>query len=170
MQIEDPTPPETLKCSVHTFIRPLDHFPSNFEKQAKSNAKGSISPMLNERMLLSSLLGEWMLTPCTSIATQQAPQQLYIGQIPTSLSVTTSSAFHLMFSSTGCVISRQTTGRSWGDSDVRNGPILVDRGQISSSWMGACCVILQATGPRYGLSELDLEVANNTVFRWWFPL
>ncbi|KAF8202326.1 hypothetical protein BJ912DRAFT_944501 [Pholiota molesta] len=56
MQIDDPTPPEKLKCSVHTFIRPLDKFPPNFEKQAKINAKGTISPMKNERMLLSSLL------------------------------------------------------------------------------------------------------------------
>ncbi|KAF8966275.1 DNA polymerase alpha catalytic subunit [Flammula alnicola] len=56
MQIDDPTPPEKLKCTVHTFIRPLDQFPPNFEKQAKTNAKGSIMPMKNERMLLSSLL------------------------------------------------------------------------------------------------------------------
>ncbi|KAF9482567.1 DNA polymerase alpha catalytic subunit [Pholiota conissans] len=56
MQIDDATPPEKLKCSVHTFIRPLDKFPPDFEKQAKMNAKGSISPMKNERMLLSSLL------------------------------------------------------------------------------------------------------------------
>jgi DNA polymerase alpha subunit A len=58
VQIDDPTPPEKLKCSVHTFIRPLDKFPPNFEKQAKINAKGTISPMKNERMLLSSLLSK----------------------------------------------------------------------------------------------------------------
>ncbi|PPQ85267.1 hypothetical protein CVT25_010040 [Psilocybe cyanescens] len=56
MQIHDATPPEKLKCTVHTFVRPLDQFPPNFEKQAKSNTKGSIMPMKNERMLLSSLL------------------------------------------------------------------------------------------------------------------
>ncbi|KIM44768.1 hypothetical protein M413DRAFT_442728 [Hebeloma cylindrosporum] len=56
MEIDDPTPPEKLKCTVHTFVRPLDKFPPNFESQAKINAKGSITPMKNERMLLSSLL------------------------------------------------------------------------------------------------------------------
>ncbi|KAF8813033.1 DNA polymerase alpha catalytic subunit [Phlegmacium glaucopus] len=56
MQIDDVTPPEKLKCTVHTFVRPLDKFPPNFEKEAKGNAKGSILPMQNERMLLSSLL------------------------------------------------------------------------------------------------------------------
>ncbi|KAH9479795.1 DNA polymerase alpha catalytic subunit [Psilocybe cubensis] len=56
MQIDDATPPEKLKCTVHTFVRPLDRFPTNFEREAKSNAKGTIMPMKNERMLLSSLL------------------------------------------------------------------------------------------------------------------
>jgi DNA polymerase alpha subunit A len=55
--IDDPTPPEKLPCSVHTFVRPLDRFPPKFEMQAKANGKGFISPMMNERMLLSSLLG-----------------------------------------------------------------------------------------------------------------
>ncbi|KAG5643370.1 hypothetical protein DXG03_001018 [Asterophora parasitica] len=54
--IDDPTPPEKLPCTVHTFVRPLDRFPPNFEAQAKANGKGVISPMKNERMLLSSLL------------------------------------------------------------------------------------------------------------------
>lgn len=58
MQIDDPTPPEKLKCTVHTFVRPLDKFPPNFEKEAKVNAKGLILPMQNERMLLSSLLSK----------------------------------------------------------------------------------------------------------------
>jgi hypothetical protein len=35
----------------------LDRFPPKFEMQAKANGKGFISPMMNERMLLSSLLG-----------------------------------------------------------------------------------------------------------------
>ena len=58
VQIDDPTPPEQLKCTVRTFVRPLDKFPPNFEKRAKDNAKGSILPMQNERMLLNSLLSE----------------------------------------------------------------------------------------------------------------
>lgn len=58
MQIDDPTPPEQLKCTVRTFVRPLDKFPPNFEKRAKDNAKGSILPMQNERMLLNSLLSK----------------------------------------------------------------------------------------------------------------
>ena len=58
MQIDDPTPPEQLKCTVRTFVRPLDKFPPKFEKMAKDNAKGSILPMQNERMLLNSLLSE----------------------------------------------------------------------------------------------------------------
>ncbi|KAF5385769.1 hypothetical protein D9615_002206 [Tricholomella constricta] len=56
MAIDDATPPEKLPCTVHTFVRPLDRFPPNFEAQAKANGKGFISPMKNERMLLSSLL------------------------------------------------------------------------------------------------------------------
>ena len=58
VQIDDPTPPEQLKCTVRTFVRPLDKFPPNFEKRAKDNAKGSILPMQNERMLLNSLLSK----------------------------------------------------------------------------------------------------------------
>ncbi|KAF9006961.1 hypothetical protein BDQ17DRAFT_1351161 [Cyathus striatus] len=56
MQIDDPTPPERLPCTVQTFVRPLDRFPSNFENRAKANGKSFISPMKNERMLLNSLL------------------------------------------------------------------------------------------------------------------
>lgn len=56
IQIEDPTPPDKLPCSVHTLVRPLDRFPTNFENKAKSNSKGVISPMKNERMLLNNLL------------------------------------------------------------------------------------------------------------------
>ncbi|KAF8552703.1 hypothetical protein OG21DRAFT_1511107 [Imleria badia] len=56
VQLDDPTPPEQLPCSVHTFVRPLDRFPSNFESRAKVNGRGIISPMQNERMLLNSLL------------------------------------------------------------------------------------------------------------------
>ncbi|KAI0077749.1 DNA polymerase alpha catalytic subunit [Panus rudis PR-1116 ss-1] len=56
IQIDDLTPPEQLPCSVHTFVRPLDRFPPNFENRARANGKGFISPMKNERMLLNSLL------------------------------------------------------------------------------------------------------------------
>ncbi|KAL6306263.1 DNA polymerase alpha catalytic subunit [Sparassis latifolia] len=56
IQIDDPTPPEALPCSVRTFVRPLDRFPPNFEVRAGRNGKGVISPMKNERMLLNSLL------------------------------------------------------------------------------------------------------------------
>ncbi|KAF8621892.1 hypothetical protein AX15_007444 [Amanita polypyramis BW_CC] len=56
MNIDDPTPPDKLPCVVQTFVRPLDHFPSNFEVRAKVNGKGSISPAKNERMLLNTLL------------------------------------------------------------------------------------------------------------------
>jgi hypothetical protein len=56
-QIDDPTPPEALPCMVHTLVRPLGRFPPGFESTVKSNAKGLISPMNNERMLLNSLLG-----------------------------------------------------------------------------------------------------------------
>jgi DNA polymerase alpha subunit A len=56
-QIDDPTPPEALPCTVHTLVRPLGRFPPGFEAKVKSNAKGLISPMNNERMLLNSLLG-----------------------------------------------------------------------------------------------------------------
>ncbi|THV05329.1 DNA polymerase alpha catalytic subunit [Dendrothele bispora CBS 962.96] len=56
MVIDDPTPPEKLPCTVQAFVRPLDRFPNNFEAQAKMNGKGIISPLKNERMLLSSFL------------------------------------------------------------------------------------------------------------------
>lgn len=57
VQIEDDVPPESLPCSVHTFVRPLDRFPPNFEVKAKANGKGLISPMGSERHLLNNLLG-----------------------------------------------------------------------------------------------------------------
>ncbi len=57
MDIDDPTPPEALPCSVRTFVRPLDRFPPNFEAYASKNGKGVISPMPGERALLNSLLG-----------------------------------------------------------------------------------------------------------------
>ncbi|KAL0953645.1 hypothetical protein HGRIS_004849 [Hohenbuehelia grisea] len=56
MHIEDRTPPERQPCAVHTFVRPLDRFPSNFEARARAGGKGVISPAKNERMLLNSLL------------------------------------------------------------------------------------------------------------------
>ena len=58
VQLDDPTPPEKLPCSVHTFVRPLDRFPSGFAAHAKCNGKGIISPMKNERMLLNNLLSK----------------------------------------------------------------------------------------------------------------
>jgi DNA polymerase alpha subunit A len=54
--IDDPKPPEQLPCTVQTFVRPLDRFPPNFEAKALANGKGAITPVKNERMLLSSLL------------------------------------------------------------------------------------------------------------------
>ncbi|KAI0358255.1 hypothetical protein OH77DRAFT_1256462 [Trametes cingulata] len=56
LDIDDPTPPEALPCTVRTFVRPLDRFPPNFEARASHNGKGVISPMKNERMLLNNLL------------------------------------------------------------------------------------------------------------------
>lgn len=64
MQIDDPTPPEQLKCSVNTFIRPLDKFPKNFEKQAKNSSKGAIVLAQNEQMLLTSLLSKSTINLC----------------------------------------------------------------------------------------------------------
>ncbi|KAI0048775.1 hypothetical protein FA95DRAFT_1678116 [Auriscalpium vulgare] len=55
-QIEDATPPEKLPCTVHSFVRPLERFPPNFETVARSNSKGGVTPVKNERMLLNSLL------------------------------------------------------------------------------------------------------------------
>ncbi|KAK7051399.1 DNA-directed DNA polymerase alpha catalytic subunit pol1 [Paramarasmius palmivorus] len=54
--IDDPTPPERLPCTVQTFVRPLDRFPKDFESKARANGKGVIAPMVNETMLLNSLL------------------------------------------------------------------------------------------------------------------
>ena len=63
VDLDDPTPPEALPCSVRTFVRPLDRFPPNFEVRARKNGKGIISPMSNERMLLNSLLGTTYVLP-----------------------------------------------------------------------------------------------------------
>ncbi|KAF7356957.1 DNA polymerase [Mycena venus] len=54
--IDDTKALEELSCTVQTFVRPLDKFPPNFEAQATANGKSAISPVKNERMLLSSLL------------------------------------------------------------------------------------------------------------------
>ncbi|KAF8345761.1 hypothetical protein F5887DRAFT_155146 [Amanita rubescens] len=56
MNIDDPTPPDKLPCTVQTFVRPLHQFPPNFEARAKADGKGTISPAKNERMLLNTLL------------------------------------------------------------------------------------------------------------------
>ena len=57
VRIDDSSPPESLPCSVHTFVRPLDRFPPNFESRAKAGSKGFISPVRNEQSLLNCLLG-----------------------------------------------------------------------------------------------------------------
>ena len=64
VRIDDSTPPESLPCSVHTFVRPLDRFPPNFESRAKASSKGFISPVRNEQSLLNCLLG--MSLSCSS--------------------------------------------------------------------------------------------------------
>ncbi|TDL23727.1 DNA polymerase alpha catalytic subunit [Rickenella mellea] len=56
IQIDDPTPPDQLPCTVHTFVRPIEKFPANFQSVAQSNKKGLISPEPNERSLLNRLL------------------------------------------------------------------------------------------------------------------
>lgn len=68
-QIDDPTPPEALPCVVHTLVRPLGRFPPGFEANVKSKARGMISPMNNERMLLNSLLGLWCFCNLSSFFT-----------------------------------------------------------------------------------------------------
>jgi len=60
VNLDDPTPPESLPCAVHTYVRPLESFPKNFESLAKSNKKGLISPMKNERMLLAHALSMFL--------------------------------------------------------------------------------------------------------------
>lgn len=57
MNIDDATPPEKLPCTVQTYVRPLDHFPPSFETKARSNRKGLITTVSNERTLLNNLLG-----------------------------------------------------------------------------------------------------------------
>ena len=57
MDIDDPTPPDQLPCSVHTLVRPLDKFPAKFQTVAQSNKIGLISAEANERVLLNRLLG-----------------------------------------------------------------------------------------------------------------
>ncbi|KAG5220023.1 DNA-directed DNA polymerase alpha catalytic [Salix suchowensis] len=44
VDIDDQTPPEQQPCSVHTFVRPLDGFPPNFEQKARENPKCLITP------------------------------------------------------------------------------------------------------------------------------
>ncbi|KAJ3722638.1 DNA polymerase family B-domain-containing protein [Lentinula raphanica] len=56
MIIDGTTPPEQLPCTVQTFVRPLEHFPSGFEASAKAHGRGLISPAKNERALLNALL------------------------------------------------------------------------------------------------------------------
>ncbi|PWY98143.1 hypothetical protein BCV70DRAFT_202315 [Testicularia cyperi] len=57
-QIEDPTPPESLPCSVFTAVRPLGNmFPPGFEAEAK-RGKTKIHTLKYERMLLNSLLAQ----------------------------------------------------------------------------------------------------------------
>ncbi|KAH8116362.1 hypothetical protein DFH11DRAFT_1580132 [Phellopilus nigrolimitatus] len=56
LEIDDPTPPEQLPCTVHTLVRPLDKFPAKFQAAAQSNKRGTISAEANERVLLNRLL------------------------------------------------------------------------------------------------------------------
>ncbi|KAF8920856.1 hypothetical protein CPB85DRAFT_1372860 [Mucidula mucida] len=56
MGIDDTKPPEQLPCTVQTLVRPLGKFPPQFETRAQSSTRGSVTPVNNERMLLSSLL------------------------------------------------------------------------------------------------------------------
>ncbi|VDC06072.1 unnamed protein product [Peniophora sp. CBMAI 1063] len=56
INIDDPTPPESLPCTVHTYVRPLERYPPNFESLAKSNKKGVVHALSNERTLLAHLL------------------------------------------------------------------------------------------------------------------
>ncbi|VDB99016.1 unnamed protein product [Peniophora sp. CBMAI 1063] len=46
INIDDPTPPESLPCTVHTYVRPLERFPPNFESLAKSNVHASLPLMV----------------------------------------------------------------------------------------------------------------------------
>ncbi|KAJ1580306.1 hypothetical protein NDA11_003538 [Ustilago hordei] len=57
-QIEDPTPPEQLPCSVFTAVRPLGNmFPPGFEAEARKG-KIKIHTLKYERMLLNALLAQ----------------------------------------------------------------------------------------------------------------
>ena len=57
-QIEDPTPPEQLPCSVFTAVRPLGNmFPPGFETEARKG-KIKIHTLKYERMLLNALLAQ----------------------------------------------------------------------------------------------------------------
>ncbi|SJX64596.1 related to POL1-DNA-directed DNA polymerase alpha, 180 KD subunit [Sporisorium reilianum f. sp. reilianum] len=57
-QIEDPTPPEQLPCSVFTAVRPLGNmFPPGFEAEARKS-KIKIHTLKYERMLLNALLAQ----------------------------------------------------------------------------------------------------------------
>lgn len=66
--IDDPKPPGELPCTVYTYVRPLNKFPTGFEAKAKESKTSKLIPMKNERMLLNQLLGNsflivhyWML-------------------------------------------------------------------------------------------------------------
>ncbi|SPO47594.1 related to POL1 - DNA-directed DNA polymerase alpha, 180 KD subunit [Moesziomyces antarcticus] len=57
-QIEDPTPPEQLPCSVFTAVRPLGSmFPPGFEAEARKG-KIKVHTLKYERMLLNALLAQ----------------------------------------------------------------------------------------------------------------
>lgn len=56
VDIDDPTPPDQLPCTVQTLVRPLDKFPPNFAAAARATKKGMISAEANERILLNKLL------------------------------------------------------------------------------------------------------------------
>ena len=56
VDIDDPTPPDQLPCTVQTLVRPLDKFPPKFQAAASAVKKGSISAESSERILLNKLL------------------------------------------------------------------------------------------------------------------
>jgi len=93
VNIDDPTPPDKLPCTVQTFVRPLDQFPPNFEARAKANGKGTISPAKNERMLLNTLLSAvipsfmiYNLNKLKSIYLQSRSWRYHRARIPQCLS------------------------------------------------------------------------------------
>jgi DNA polymerase alpha subunit A len=57
VNIDDAVSPEELPCTVHTFVRPIEAFPKNFEAEARKRSGSHIVPMPSERALLNGFLG-----------------------------------------------------------------------------------------------------------------